>query len=603
MLTRVLRRLFGRDKSVPHEIGPEELKFLSAVEQAPYHPFAEAPPASSPKPAPPPSSAPPSDGAPPADGPPETPASPAGAPTTQPGEEPAPALPACQPFRDSFRDSGEEGPAMVWLAGGRFRMGEDQHASLDEKPIHPVTLDAFAVGQYPVTFAEFDRFCEATGREKPEDRGWGREARPVINVSWREAMLYCEWLSDRTGQPYRLCTEAEWEYACRAGADTRYCFGDDPAGLGEYAWFRDNAGGTTQPVGLKQPNAWQLYDMHGNAFEWVVDWLGPYDPEPRHNPTGPEWGAARVIRGGAWDTGPDACRASFRDSSHPALHVRGLGFRLARGGPAPGEAPPPAKPRFDDFQVFRDHPQAPELVYLPGDNFFMGSDRDSGVARERPLHLVSLDGFAMGRYPVTVEEYLRFVAQTGQHAPDWMDEDSSFHLENGSDAHYQRVAVDPEAGRHPVVGVSHEDAWAYCHWLSALTGERYELPTEAEWEYACRAGSDTAYCFGDEVAELAEYAWYDDNADLTLQDVGQKQPNAWGLYDMHGLVWEWVADWYGEYPVEPVENPRGALVGSHRVLRGGSWNDSAALCRAAFRARQVPGYRVSHLGFRVVRRG
>lgn len=643
MFSRLFRRLFGPKIPDSHELNPEEAKFLSVVEESPHHPFADPSDRESEAQAPQSSvadldaeetpgvslreataakpveaqgtvPATPSEGE-------ETPAEPLPEPPPQDQQDaPAPDPPdqveaeleaeaeapepgsQPTPFRDPLLNSEGEGPAMVWLPGGEFSMGEDQDCGADEKPAHPVSLDGFAIGQYPVTFAEYDLFCEATGRDKPDDRGWGREDRPVINLSWRDADLYCEWLSRRTGLGYRLCTEAEWEYACRAGSDSRYCFGDHPILLGEYGWFRDNAEGSTHPVGLKQANAWGIHDIHGNVWEWVVDWFESYQPGALHNPTGPAQGSARVIRGGAWDTGADACRSASRDSSHPALNVRGLGFRLARGGPPPGVEAPPPGPHYDDFELLQDQPEAPELVYIPGGNFFMGSSPGQGVSRERPLHLVSLDSFALGRYPVTVAEYLRFVAATGRHAPDWMDEDSSFHLDNGSDSHYQRVAVDPEQDRHPVVGVSHEDAEAYCQWLSDLTGEIYELPTEAEWEYACRAGSDTLYSFGDDPELLDGHAWFDDNSGLGLKEVGTRLCNAWELHDMHGLVWEWVADWYGEYSHDPVENPRGPLIGSHRVLRGGSWNDSAGLCRSAFRARQVPGYRVSHLGFRVVRR-
>lgn len=623
MLKRLFRRVFGSKTLPSDDLSAEELKFLSAVQGSSVHPFAETeaqaetqtedaseavPAALIPhpeigetvdtNPLPPP--------------PVIEPASLKPRPTTGQdfGFAKPPPPPAPRIFHDRFLDSDEQGPAMVWLPGGRFSMGQQEHASADEQPVHPVTLEAFSIGQYPVTFAEYDRFCEDTGREKPDDRGWGREMRPVINITWREAVIYCEWLSSRTGQHYRLCYEAEWEYACRSGATTRYCFGEHQSGLGDYAWFRDNSGAKSQPVGEKRPNFWHLHDMHGNVWEWVADWLDRYPEEPQHNPTGPSRGQARVLRGGAWDTGPDACRCASRDSSHPALKVRGAGFRVAREDPepVPEELTSETTPNeidtsvFEDFAGFREHPDAPEMVYLPGGNFFMGSESERGASRERPLHLVSLDGFALGCYPVTVEEYLRFVAATGQHAPDWMDEDSSFHLDSGSDDHYQRVAVGPEQARHPVVGISHDDAVAYCRWLSELTGEEYHLPTEAQWEYACRAGTDTSYHCGDELEPLGDYAWFDDNSGLTLQEVGQKQPNAWGLYDMHGLVWEWVADWFGEYSADPLENPSGPSIGSQRVLRGGSWNDSAGLCRSAFRARQAPGYRVSHLGFRVARR-
>jgi formylglycine-generating enzyme required for sulfatase activity len=143
-------------------------------------------------------------------------------------------------LRDTLKDK-TPGPAMVWLPSGVFQMGQEDSLYNDEKPAHEVAVSTFSVGQYPVTFEEYDKFCEATRREKPSDSGWGKGTRPVINISWEDARAYCEWLSEQTGERYRLLTEAEWEYACRAGSTARYCYGDDEQHLGEYAWYSSNA--------------------------------------------------------------------------------------------------------------------------------------------------------------------------------------------------------------------------------------------------------------------------------------------------------------------------------------------------------------------------
>ena len=137
--------------------------------------------------------------------------------------------------------------------------------------------------------------------------------------------------------------------------------------------------------------------------------------------------------------------------------------------------------------------------------------------------------------------------------------------------------------------------------MDILNGTGYRLPTEAEWEYACQAGSKGAYCFGDDRSELKKYAWYYENSGGTTHPVGAKKANAWGLYDMHGNVWEWCWDWYGKYPTSPQKNPSGPPAGSYRVLRGGSWSIPAGYCRSAYRDWNDPSNRRYDLGFRVAR--
>ena len=154
----------------------------------------------------------------------------------------------------------------------------------------------------------------------------------------------------------------------------------------------------------------------------------------------------------------------------------------------------------------------------------------------------------------------------------------------------------------PVERVSWEDTQGFIRKLNMREGRaRYRLPTEAEWEYACRAGSQTSYSFGDAPPQLDAYGWYADNSGEMTHPVGQRKPNTWGLYDMHGNVWEWVQDWYGAYAPEPVTDPQGPASGSERVFRGGSWVNPAMGCRSAFRYRLAPGRRFDYLGFRLLR--
>ena len=669
-------------------------------------------------------------------------------------------MPTYPEFIEGLRDplhDGTEGPSMVWLSGGEFMMGQDDSQWGDEKPAHPVRVDAVSIGQYPVTFEEYDRFCSATQRESPDDRSWGRGDRPAINVNWKDARDYCEWLSQQTGEHYRLATEAEWEYACRAGSTSRYCYGDEEAKLGDYAWYSNNAKAQTHPVGKKKPNAWQLYDMHGNVREWCADWysqdyyqqladeVGRNKVVPRpfpaaedspetpasglipayataidsgqsasgsasvrtvppfekgglggissENPSGPASGSSRVVRGGSWSRGADFCCSACRSSLVPAYRYSNLGFRLSRTGPwrstltlgtpvgrqplADGEnvgmgmPTYPPKPRFQPYEVFHDDlpnqggeaDEGPAMVYLPGGTFLMGDEKDRDS--EKPVHAVRLDAFAMGRTPVTWGEYRRFCEDTQGHWPEWLEQGSQYHLETGKEDHYRRPGVSREGLDLPVVGISWENARAYCLWLSEQTGEPYALPTEAQWEYACRAGNEGRWCFGDDEKQLAEYAWFSGNAGGKLHPVMGKSANGFGLYDVHGNVWEWCADWYSQdyytqladevgrnkpapsgvsgdsvatmpetvagrpysglpnaseqsasgsasgRTVPPFEkggpggilseNPSGPASGSNRVVRGGSWSDDAGGCRSADRIYYDPVLRNNDLGFRLSR--
>jgi formylglycine-generating enzyme required for sulfatase activity len=190
----------------------------------------------------------------------------------------------------------------------------------------------------------------------------------------------------------------------------------------------------------------------------------------------------------------------------------------------------------------------------------------------------------MGVYEVTQKQYEKLIGTN----PSW----------------FQRNNVEADSLNHLVEAVLWDHAVEFCKQLSEFPEEKkagrvYRLPTEAEWEYACRAGTTTAFSFGESPLSLENFAWYRENSDQQTHQVGEKKANAWGLYDMHGNVWEWCSDWYGEYPKRAVTDPIGPNVGSYRVLRGGSWNAEAALCRSAFRVGYVPSYRNSNFGFRV----
>ena len=238
-----------------------------------------------------------------------------------------------------FRDCGAC-PEMVVVPAGSFRMGSpsaERGRHQDEGPVHRVTIgEPFAVGVYEVTFDEW-RACArggGCGGYSPADRGWGGGKRPIINVGWKDAQAYVEWLSRKTGRRYRLPSESEWEYAARAGTRTRYWWGDEISrgrancrGCGS-RW--DNS--RTAPVGSFSANAFGLHDVHGNVSEWVVDcWNSGYGRAPRD---GSAWEPGncnyRTVRGGAWLARPRALRSASRTHSFFASRLAFTGFRVAR---------------------------------------------------------------------------------------------------------------------------------------------------------------------------------------------------------------------------------------------------------------------------------
>ncbi len=238
-----------------------------------------------------------------------------------------------QPTSETTRLTFE--PEMIEIPAGLFQMGSDKYDS--ERPIHTVTFaKPFKLGKYLVTFAEYDVFAEQTGRIPPKDEGWGRDQRPVINVSWQDAADYAAWLSKLTGKAYRLPSEAEWEYACRAGSSSEYFWGDDGTRAKQYAWFAENTGSQTQPVGQKQPNPYGLYDITGNVWEWLQDgWHDNYEGAPDN---GLAWetegdSGRRLLRGGSWNYEADGLCSAFRYWGGTGYRFGLIGFRLAQDLP------------------------------------------------------------------------------------------------------------------------------------------------------------------------------------------------------------------------------------------------------------------------------
>jgi len=214
----------------------------------------------------------------------------------------------------------------------------------------------------------------------------------------------------------------------------------------------------------------------------------------------------------------------------------------------------------------------------------MGTDDENTREREKPRHEVTIDyDIAMAKYLVMVEDYMLYAEATGAVVPDEKHENLGFDV--------------------PVRRVKWTDAVAYAQWKSEREGKKYRLPTEAEWEYACRAGAESKYCFGDDEAQLGEYAWYANNAEKVTHNVGTKKPNTWGLYDMHGNVWEWCLDRYADnYTDTPCDGSAYAVASEKgRVLRGGSYNAEVEKCTCTSRINLGSGGRNYFIGFRLVR--
>jgi formylglycine-generating enzyme required for sulfatase activity len=245
---------------------------------------------------------------------------------------------------------------------------------------------------------------------------------------------------------------------------------------------------------------------------------------------------------------------------------------------------------------------------MPG-TFRMGSPpTETGSFDNERQHEVRLSrGFYMGMYEVTQEQFSKVM---GVNPADYQGDKAVKIIPEKRHPVTNRIVQDKvtipiKTENFPVENVNWEDANEFCRLLSEVpeelnAGRSYRLPTEAEWEYACRAGSRTTYSSGNSAKTLNAFAWFQDNSESRPHEVGTRKPNAWGLYDMHGNVWEWCQDWYGEYPKENVADPSGPMGGKERVLRGGSWYVTEENLRSAYRPSRSPDFHSFDFGFRVV---
>lgn len=476
-------------------------------------------------------------------------------------------------------------PAMVTIPAGEFLMGSKESDA--EQPIHKVKVGSFKLAKYDVTAKEFMLFIKATDykptkvcllkaqkgvlQEQPttwdEDKDIDRQFNPITCLSWKDTQAYIAWLSAQTNKHYRLPSEAEWEYAARAGSTKKFHFGDDEKNLCQFGngydqpaskevgvFFQWPAKGiecndyeySSSVVGTYSPNKFGLYDMIGNVSQWVADcYHRNYQGAPQ---TASTWTDANCTipfaRGGTWSTTANSQRSAFRPKEEEvkAIAQQGYfdrGFRLALdiNEGIKNNTPTSLSELQKSFiaaltkaqQVVIDRKAielkrrdallaiykswkktpaiVPPMVSIPAGEFLMGSNL---ADKEKPIHKVSVNAFKISKYEVTIKQFKQFAAATNY----MTNNDCWKYVSENGGPFKDGIAVLPgnwltpeytPSDFHPVMCVSWDDANAYLTWLSQQTGKKYRLPTEAEWEYATGAGSTTKYFFGNDDKDLCQY--------------------------------------------------------------------------------------------------
>ena len=539
----------------------------------------------------------------------------------------------------------------LWLRkipAGTFIMGspDDEVGRLTTETQHKVTLTQdYYIGVFECTQKQW----ELVMGSNPSD--YKGDCRPVEKVTYdmirgTGAQTGAGWpiyshevdiesfmgkLQAKTGLVFDLPTEAQWEYACRAGTTTALNSGKNPTSIssdsamdevGRYYYNQsDGMGGYSQhtKVGSYLRNAWGLYDMHGNVYEWCLDWYLNYGITAVWDPVGAPRGTYRVLRGGGWhDHGMGNCRSAYLLVHQPLDNDNSIGFRVALH--------PSKNQGNDDYKYIvvdlsegasasiypvRYSANGPDLSddtcrttelwlrKIPAGTFIMGSPSDElGRNSNEIQHEVTLtNDFYIGVFECTQKQWELVMGS----------KPSSFKNETYyATRPVETVSYNMIRGSTSTTGVGwpayghNVDALSFMGRLKSKTGLVFDLPTEAEWEYACRAGTTTALNSGKNLSstgedvnmtELGRYLYnggqgnvnYNCTTEHGTAKVGSYLPNIWGLYDMHGNVWEWCLDWFGNYGTEAVSNPTGPKTGSHRVARGACWGYGANTCRSALR--------------------
>ena len=526
------------------------------------------------------------------------------------------------------------------IPAGVFTMGQNGVKSdhgLAATP-HQVTLTQdFLMGVLEVTQAQYEKVMGIN-----PSKFKGDIQRPVEQANWNDARggqwpggkpadaSFLGRLARKTALPFDLPTEAQWEYACRAGTNTTHFFGNDAKTADDYGWwYRGPRRDATHEAGLKKPNPWGLYDIVGNVKEWCLDWFGAYPAEAVTDPVGPQEGmegrhkgVARIARGGCWGD-PSVLGFRSADRSPYPLEMRndGNGLRVVI-------SPAPKAPDFENAIGM-------ELMKIPAGEFRMGSTDEEintllaehkdhrwvkdYVPAEAPQHKVRISSdFLIGKFEVTVGQFRKFVSAT-QYKTEAEKRGGALVYVDGKwqdkrDASWKKPYL-PQTDDHPVVCVSWNDARAFCDWLNKTDLTKpgaweYRLPTEAEWEYAARGPKSLRYPWGNDWDDWRLNRAKDTDGHDKTAPVGSftfRGDSPFGLCDMAGNVWEWCEDTYDKdfYKTSPDADPVNRKEGERRVLHGGGWGDEDWGCRAAYRLAYPPGHRDFTYGFRVVlaRRG
>jgi formylglycine-generating enzyme required for sulfatase activity len=555
------------------------------------------------------------------------------------------------PWRVRHRTTGIE---LLLVPPGEFVMGRtlgdeerpsgsgiDTVRDPKELPAHRVVITKpFYLGRFEVTESQWLKVmgdlpqvmyprAGAGPRMAPEEvkqrvRAPGAR-RAIDEVSWDDAMRFCQKVGSR------LPTEAEWEYACRAGLRV-----SRHGSIDDVAWYSGNSKRTNQIVGGKLANELGFHDMLGNVGEWVSDWFGAYPEEDQIDPQGPRTGEERVQRGGGYDSDAYRCRASSRARCPPGFPSDGFriaitppAIQLTRAGvgvPAPATRVPKIsqgpdvaswaeviEPTVDAKVVtdgaIREAIQASglpwrvrhrgsgiEMLLVPAGKFVMGGSHKPTIGPPPPENeVVITKPFYLGRFEVKQSEWVSVTGRNPSRHRDKSErarriEELMAEGKSRRSAERDSQHLSDEIPGLPVDSVSWDDCMSFC----ATAGLR--LPTEAEWEYACRAGSADYYRYG----PVDRVAWHRENSGRKPHPVGLKQPNALGFCDMLGNVQEWVSDWMADYSTGRQIDPTGPASGKEKVLRGGSFErgvDSSVM----FERRTTRPGEYSSVGLRVAR--